>query len=1143
MAGLEPINGVFSPCDHQDANLTVLKAFEVGDDSIPRPVVMTKKFFLGNDGSLQKTSYQDAFTFEAFRTQIVGIKPMGELLHAFANDQDRNWAIIKGINEEPHLESTRRRDEIFPEHPEGTDWVMLDIDNIPVPNEITPYSKEAISWLIQNKLPEEFRNVTSYFQFSSSAGICKVGGELLKSGLCAHLFFFLDRRVQGKRLAAHLRLHCMSSGFSIIDNNKGGVATITHGIDPAPIRSAVQLHYISNPLIAKGVTCKLTEQNRDGFIEGDRETVPLPELPANIISSADSEQNRLLTAWKEANGYKKVVSQVHTENGIVTATHYKPTTEGVVKTGRNLVDVKMTTWKTSDDICTLILDDENSPGSWYVLKVTPHLARRRDGVTVPLKEFSEGAYEYVRVELQWLIDVPYRACELTAEGRLPEIDSFATAKHSLILAPTGSGKTYSMIAWMAEKCVRNLVIYIAQTIPLVDQMAADLTKKDMAFEHYNSFDYSYTPRNGIFLTTNESLYKILEAVGMSSYVLVVDELHRALDDFATGDERLNRFKIAITQAVQVVYMTGTLTAIQRNMMAEIVSGILGRRMTTADYCCYEFSSVKQNPLHILNLNNFQSDLIGLIEGYANLHSEKKAIPNTVLIMNTAKMELFNQMVSHYGLEEVIEVVSRRENLPSEIEVARTTSKPILIASPLFSIGLNFGCEPEVLWCRFDRLEADTSQIVQTINRANRGQVRCSVRIYAGAIDQNPFVFPLKKKVRAKLATMIEDESELSNLGYDMPMMLDRLVYNEYRKIEKNTQKSMGMLMRDNAFQNYVVAPLHDVPKYDKAKHKKFGEFRTAAKEQYDQSVIDWYNKIIPNRDVMYHLEKADRLAMKHGVNYKAANPKTDREFQEKELAIIMHICQLENPAQARKVTISKLKLLFGMREPWMSDSRKAGKFSQSKKASALKLKELVYLGDVIGQLATGELDGVSFAVKLNKDKKIQKGFSALANNERDFFSINESFEKLSDMREVFRASRSIESRLKAEHFSLNLMVDLLGEIGVFFAVEGEGRDKHVNYEKPLVPTSWDFRSMITQLELLAESLNNLPDDMAVEWSWAPCNSTFNGIMKCFNCKSFYLGRCLRGNAVDFKEWGIQEPLGIDLTFWNQCREHDKRRGG
>ena len=1141
MAGLSQVNGVQSPCDPQNATLTVLFALDaVGDDSIPKPIVLTKRFYLGANGSLQKTSYSDATFFKAFSVHVDGIRPLAQLLRQIANDDDRNIAIIRGLTDEGMLKITRRTDKIFHEHPDGTDWVMLDIDSVPVPTEFTPYSIEAVTWLIENKLPIEFRDVTFYYQFSGSAGICNADGNLLKSGLCAHLFFFLDKRVQGKKLASYLRLQCMTSGFFSIDNNKGGVATLTHGIDPAPIRSAVQLHYISNPIIEKGVVCLLAEENRDGVIEGSRDSVQLPELPDNILLTANIEQSRRLTTWKVEKGYKKEMSQAHTENGIVTTTYYKPTIDGVIKTGRNLVSVKMGKWKSPDDVCTLVLDDENSPGSWCVLKGMPHLARRWDGATVPLLEFSESAYAYVRDELEWLVDVPYQACHLTDEGRLPEIDSFSTARHSLILAPTGSGKTFRMTEWMATKSSKTLVIYVAQTIPLVNQMAFDLAAKNIPYKHYDGFNYNDAPRREIFLTTNESLPKILGASGMTRYILVVDEFHRALDDFTKDDKRLKGFKAAITQAQRVVYMTGTLTDIQRSMLSELVAEILGRRLKEVDYCCYEFSSVKLNPLHIRDLHYFNSDIIDLFEGYAEFHRKGQPIPQTVLIMNTSKMESFNLMVRHFGLVGQVEIVSRPENTPDEIETARTTEKPILIASPLFSIGLNFNCEPAVLWCRFDKLDVDTSQINQTINRANRGDVKSSVRIYAGKDDDGtPFVFPPKGVVKENLSALIEDESEFSNTSYDMPMMLNRMAYNEYRNIERNTAKSLGVMKRDNAFQNYVVVELSDAPERDKKRHQQYIEFSRAASENYDNDVVELFDKITLNRHVMQLLDDAQQLAFERRNNFKSETPRTEREIENDELAIIMRICGLDQPTKARKVNITKLNVLFGVREPWLSDRLHSRGFRQSKKAAALKLKELVFLVETLGKLATGN-NGISLSVKLNQDKKIQQGFLALATSERDYFAMERKFTTLEELRKEYRKKRSADSERKADSFVINLICILFEELGIFFEAEVEGRKKHWDLAKPIVPTSWDFPAMVNQLNLLAESLGSLPDNQPLEWGWNPCNYVYQKITTCNSCKGFYLGRCLRGNAVDFFEWGLENDWEID-SDWEQCRDFSSRR--
>ncbi|KXS31649.1 MAG: hypothetical protein AWT59_2208, partial [Candidatus Gallionella acididurans] len=614
-----------------------------------------------------------------------------------------------------------------------------------------------------------------------------------------------------------------------------------------------------------------------------------------------------------------------------------------------------------------------------------------------------------------------------------------------------------------------------------------------------------------------------------------------LDDFARNNQRLNTFKSAIINAERVIYMTGTFTTIQRNMLSEIVGGILGRRLTETDYCCYEFPSVKQNPLHIRHLKFFQSDVIGLFKGYADLNSKGQPIPQTVLIMNTSRMELFNQIFSRYGLTEQVEVVSRPESDASEIEAARTTHRPILVASPLFSIGLNFECEPEILWCRFDRLDADTSQINQTINRANRGEVACSVRIYADYINETPFVFPLKQSVRESLLSMIEDESVLSNPGFDMPMMLDRMTYKDYREIEKNVYKSLGTLRSDNAFQNYVVEELTGAPERDQEMHEEYREFFEAAQAEYNDRVLEWCNSIGPNRPIMMLLDDAQRLAEERRKNFKSDSPRTEREIEDEELAITMAICRLEHPVHARKVEIAKLKRLFGVREPWLSDRLNAQNYRGSKKVSAEKLGELVHLVETLGELSAGQINGTSLAVKLNQDKKLQRGFLALATGEKDYVAMQKSFEKLENLKAIDRSTRSKNSKQKAEGFAVELLLELLEEIGIGFdSDEDEKGKRHLNLAKSLVSSTWDFASMVGQLNLFVELLKAFPDDQPLEWGWKPQNFVYSDISTCVGCKSFYLGRCLRGNAVDFTEWGIENTWGIS-GIWDECKTFAPRR--
>jgi len=255
----------------------------------------------------------------------------------------------------------------------------------------------------------------------------------------------------------------------------------------------------------------------------------------------------------------------------------------------------------------------------------------------------------------------------------------------------------------------------------------------------------------------------------------------------------------------------------------------------------------------------------------------------------------------------------------------------------------------------------------------------------------------------------------------------------------------------------------------------------------------------------------------------------------------MAICRLQEPTQARRVSIAKLQVLFGVREPWLSDRLNEQNNRGSKKASAGKLIELIHLVETIDELSAGKIDGSSLAVKLNRDKVLQKGFLALATGEKSYVGMQKSFEKLENLKAIDRSTRSKDSKQKAEGFSVEWLLELLEEIGIFFEREADERGKlHLNLAKPLVSPTWDFPAMVSQLNLFVELLKVFPDDQPLQWGWIPSNDVFSDVSTCLGCKSFYLGRCLRGYAVDFSEWGIELGLGIDST-WGNCRSFSPRR--
>lgn len=153
---------------------------------------LTKRFYIDSDGVVQRQNFGNAFLYEARSFSVRGIRELSELIKHFSRKP--RTALIRGVGTLGLVQPCQRLKENFPEHPDGTHWVMMDFDGLEVPDGISVVSVDAIKWLIAEKLPAHFRDVTCHYQFSGSSGVLNAQGELLKPGLRVHLFYFLDRR-------------------------------------------------------------------------------------------------------------------------------------------------------------------------------------------------------------------------------------------------------------------------------------------------------------------------------------------------------------------------------------------------------------------------------------------------------------------------------------------------------------------------------------------------------------------------------------------------------------------------------------------------------------------------------------------------------------------------------------------------------------------------------------------------------------------------------------------------------------------------------------------------------------------------------------------------------------------------------------
>ncbi len=121
---------------------------------------------------------------------------------------------------------------------QGCDWLMIDVDKYE-----TSCDRDGVNFFIENELPKEFHGVACSVQFSSSAGIL-VNNQPIKPGLNCHLMFALDRPLFNIEVKQWLS-KC--------------------NIDKS-LYSATQIHYVTDPIIAKNITINLPE--RRFFIDG-----------------------------------------------------------------------------------------------------------------------------------------------------------------------------------------------------------------------------------------------------------------------------------------------------------------------------------------------------------------------------------------------------------------------------------------------------------------------------------------------------------------------------------------------------------------------------------------------------------------------------------------------------------------------------------------------------------------------------------------------------------------------------------------------------------------------------------------------------------------------------------------------------------
>ncbi|SHJ32410.1 hypothetical protein [Cycloclasticus pugetii] len=208
----------------------------------------TKKFSL-KAGALSKDSYPLIKYWDHGNHYSDDIYDLHRSLIEFA---DEPLITIRGTAKEGLPKTNvRRTSENFPD--QGTALLMLDIDDVELPENLDVTTYQAVSYFIKNFLPEEFHNIVCVASFSASAGIIDPFTKMpIKKGLCVHLFFELSTALYNSQIKDWLR---------------------PYPVDLA-IYTSVQPHYIANPIISDGIECNVEERHL--LIAGAETVVQVP---------------------------------------------------------------------------------------------------------------------------------------------------------------------------------------------------------------------------------------------------------------------------------------------------------------------------------------------------------------------------------------------------------------------------------------------------------------------------------------------------------------------------------------------------------------------------------------------------------------------------------------------------------------------------------------------------------------------------------------------------------------------------------------------------------------------------------------------------------------------------------------------------
>jgi len=493
------------------------------------------------------------------------------------------------------------------------------------------------------------------------------------------------------------------------------------------------------------------------------------------------------------------------------------------------------------------------------------------------------------------------------------------------------------------------------------------------------------------------------------------------------------------------------------------------------------------------------------------------------------MEFYSTLAEHYGLDELTTTVSSMESNEQEIWSARVSESPILITSPLFSLGINFAFHPETLWVSVGRLDVDTNQIIQSVNRANRSALKCEVRLYAYRAEPSQESLPSYITEKLKIESYFLREDSLKGV-LEMHTLVDRVTYLSLRKLEKNTAAALDSLIKENNLQNYTITNFIDQKSTPDDAAKAFlKDIKEIAKAKYSVPFNDAISKFPVKEDwqAMLYIERL----MAERNDFRDKEPRLKREVETDVLAVVNNYCEVSTMTALSDTDIRSLQRLNGEFLPYLSSQYYWKNNPDWGKVAAFKVAKISRIVECLSQLGRGDLSMGELCLTLRRSKGIREGILALVSNEGDFIYMSKRFEKLRSLCNKARESKTRKNMDAATNFSLELLIERFRRWGIGFKKDDKGK---YDYSQPTIPR-WDFETMCFELNHLEAILKKYPARMDLP--------IFDGRIRpehkeederhrllCEDCVFFKSNRCVKGIPVEWQEG--YSPI----IHTNQCDE-------